>query len=140
MQTCEALGVPGLLAVAVILTESRGQPYAVRINAGAGVAVYPATYEAAQQATSVGLALTDNLDLGLMQVNYHYQGRPRGLSPAELLRPRTNLRVGCTVLKEALAGRGPAWQRIGRYHSGNPGRQRAYALRVTLWLEALHQE
>jgi soluble lytic murein transglycosylase-like protein len=137
IQTCEALGVPGLLAVAVILTESRGQPYAVRVNAGSGVAVYPATYEGAQRVATTGLALTDSLDLGLMQINYRHQGRPRGFTPAELLQPHINLRVGCTVLKEALASGGPTWQRIGRYHSRDPAHQLAYALRVTRWLDHL---
>ena len=137
IQICEALGVPGLLAVAVILTESRGQPYAIRVNAGTGVAVYPATYDEAQRAAATGLTLTDSLDLGLMQINYRHQGRPRGFTPAELLQPYINLRVGCTVLKEALASGGPAWQRIGRYHSRDPARQLAYALRVTRLLEHL---
>ena len=55
METCEALGVPGVLAVAVILTESRGQPYAVRVNQGPGRTLLPATYEAAVQAVTVAL-------------------------------------------------------------------------------------
>lgn len=135
--TCEAMGVPGTLALAVILTESRGQPYAVRINRGAGVAHYPATYEAARRVATAGLTQTDNLDLGLMQVNYRHQGRPRGLTPAELLQPQVNLQVGCTVLRDGLLGDGPLWQRVGRYHSSNPARQWTYALRVTRWLERL---
>ena len=70
METCEALGVPGLLAVAVILTESRGQPYAIRVNQGKGKVVFPTTYEAGAQAVTVALTRTSNMDLGLMQVNY----------------------------------------------------------------------
>ena len=135
--TCEAMGVPGTLALAVILTESRGQPYAIRINAGTGVSMYPATYEAAQRVATLSLLQTDNIDLGLMQVNYRHQGRNRGFTPAELLQPHVNLRIGCTVLKDALASGGPIWQRLGRYHSGSPTRQWAYALRVTRWLEML---
>jgi soluble lytic murein transglycosylase-like protein len=138
--TCEAMGVSGTLALAVILTESQGQPYAIRINAGAGVSIYPATYEVAQHVATLILLQTDNIDLGLMQVNYRHHGHPRGLTPAELLQPHVNLRVGCSILKDALASSGPIWQRLGRYHSGSPTRQWAYALRVTRWLKMLTKE
>jgi soluble lytic murein transglycosylase-like protein len=137
METCEALGVPGVLAVAVILTESRGQPYAIRVNQGTGQAVFPVTYAAGVQAVTAALARTPNTDLGLMQVNYATWGPRLGLTPAQLLHPTVNLWAGCTVLKQALATDGALWQQIGRYHSPTPARQHVYAQKVTAWLTIL---
>jgi soluble lytic murein transglycosylase-like protein len=137
METCEALGVPGVLAVAVILTESRGQPYALRVNQGNGYAVFPPTYAAGVQAVTRVLPRTRNVDLGLMQVNYATWGPRLGLTPAQLLHPTGNLWAGCTVLKQALATGGALWQQLGRYHSPTPARQYRYAQQVTAWLTVL---
>jgi len=137
VQTCQRFGVPGALVVSIILAESGGEPYAIRVNQGRGVAVFPRTYEAGARAAEVAVRFTPNVDLGLMQVNFREWGRPLGLTPAQLLRPDVNLLVGCAVLKQALETDGPAWQRVGRYHSPHPARQRAYAGRVAAWLRAL---
>jgi soluble lytic murein transglycosylase-like protein len=137
METCEALGVPGRLAVAVILTESRGQPYAIRVNQGTGYAVFPATYAAGVQAVTAAVTRAPNTDLGLMQVNYAIWGPRLGLTPAQLLHPTVNLWAGCTVLKQALTTGGALWQQLGRYHSPTPARQYAYARRVMAWLSIL---
>ena len=137
MATCESLGVPGRLAVAIILTESGGQPYAIRVNQGQGRAIFPTTYAAGVRAVDVARQATANLDLGLFQVNYCTWGPRLGLTPAQLLHPDVNLWAGCTVLREALAAGGAPWQQIGRYHSPTPARQRAYAHKVATWLTAL---
>ena len=78
---CQPLGVPGLLALAVIATESRGQPYAIRVNQGPGQVLLPATYAAGVQAVTATLPRTPNMDLGLMQVNYATWGAPPGPHP-----------------------------------------------------------
>ena len=137
MATCEALGVPGRLAVAVILTESRGQPYAIRVNQGPGQVLLPATYAAGVQAVTAILPRTPNMDLGLMQVNYATWGPRLGLTPSQLLHPTVNLWAGCTVLQQALATGGALWQQLGRYHSPTPARQYRYAQQVTTWLSVL---
>jgi soluble lytic murein transglycosylase-like protein len=137
METCEALGVPGRLAVAVILTESRGQAYAVRVNQGAGQVLLPTTYEAGVRAVTAILPHTSNMDLGLMQVNYATWGPRLGLTPAQLLHPTVNLWAGCTVLQQTLATGGALWQQLGRYHSPTPARQYRYAQQVTAWLRVL---
>lgn len=136
-QTCEAMGVSGNLAVAVILTESGGQPYALRVNHGRGVAVFPPTYAAGVRALQVALRVASQLDLGLFQVHYPTWGPRLGLTPAQLLQPAVNLRAGCTILRDALAAGGAPWQQIGRYHSPTPARQRAYARKVAAWLMQL---
>jgi soluble lytic murein transglycosylase-like protein len=125
--------------VAVILTESRGQPYAIRVNQGAGQVLSPATYEAGVQAVTAILPRTSNMDLGLMQVNYATWGSRLGLIPAQLLHPTVNLWAGCTVLQQALATDGVLWQQLGRYHSPTPARQYRYAQQVTTWLRVLSE-
>ena len=81
----------------------------------------------------MSLALTDNVDIGLMQVNWRTWGkaaRSHGLGPYDLLDPQTNLWMGCRILVEALSGRGSFVARLGRYHSRRPERGRWYARRV----------
>jgi soluble lytic murein transglycosylase-like protein len=137
LETCEALGVPGPLAVAVILTESRGQPYAIRVNQGTGHTLVSTTYEAGVLAVTSVLQHTSNADVGLMQVNYATWGSRLGLTAAQLLHPTINLWAGCTVLRQSLAAGGELWQQIGRYHSPAPARQYTYAQHVTAWLRLL---
>jgi soluble lytic murein transglycosylase-like protein len=137
LRHCEAQGIPAVLARAVIQVESGGHPYALRLNVGRGRGVYPRTHGEAVRLLQVVLPRSRNVDIGLMQVNLGIWGARLRVTAAQLLEPATNLRVGCHILRRALATRGPAWQRLGRYHTGTPARQRAYALRVTAWLERL---
>lgn len=137
IQTCRAWGVSATLAMSVILTESGGQPYAIRVNAGGGRVMVPASREDAARMADAAIRVTPNVDLGLMQVNYREWGKPLGLTPAQLVDPEVNLEVGCAVLGLALTGEGTAWQRVGRYHSPDPIRQRLYAAKVAGWLRAL---
>lgn len=136
VRTCQAFGVSRILAMSIILTESGGEPYAIRVNHGRGIALFPRTYEDAARMAEATVRITPNVDLGLMQVNYREWGRPLGLTPAQLLHPEVNLLVGCAILRLALAEGGPVWQGIGRYHSPHPERQRAYATKVAAWLKA----
>ena len=136
---CTAQGIPAPLVLAVIRTESGGHPYAIRLNAGRGQSLYPRTHAEALRILRAVTPLTSNIDVGLMQVNVGLWGARMQVTAARLLDPVINLRVGCRILNRALATPGPAWQRLGRYHSGTPARQRAYALRVTRWLEVLRR-
>jgi hypothetical protein len=145
------VGVPAALALAVVVTESGGRPYAIRVNTGRGTASFPTTYPAAVQTLTTLHQRTTNLDLGLFQLNYRevqrrsaqaaQQGPWRtfwqplhGVAPAVLLAPAVNTLVGCVMLQQALEGGGPLWQQIGRYHSPVPTRQHPYAQRVFAWL------
>lgn len=137
IDTCGKAGVSPALAMSVILAESGGQPYAIRVNAGKGRALFPTAYEEASRLAEQAVRVTSNVDLGLMQVNYREWGRPLGLTPAQLLQPATNVTVGCEILKYALAEGGAAWQRVGRYHSPHAERQEIYTAKVAAWLQAL---
>ena len=136
-QTCEAIGVPGTLAQAVLQHESNGHLYALRINAGHGYSLYPSTWDEAVRILQALAPLTTNLDLGLMQINLRFWGSRLGMTAIQLLEPEMNVTVGCHILRRALDRGGPAWQRIGRYHSSNPARQRRYAFQVARQMEAL---
>ena len=115
------------------MVESSGSPWALHVGIGKGYAFYPAGKSEARRFLAVSLALTDNVDIGLMQVNWRAWGetaRRFGLGPYDLLDPQTNMWMGCRILVQVLSGRGSFEARLGRYHSQRPERGRRYAQRV----------
>jgi hypothetical protein len=151
---CHQVSVPAALALAIVATESGGQPYAIRVNTGRGRVAFPATYAAAVHTVTAVAQRTTNVDLGLFQVNYREVQRRsaawtqqgawrtfwqylRGVAPATLLAPTVNALVGCVMVRQALEGGGAQWQQIGRYHSPDPTRQYGYAQKVFAWLARL---
>ena len=82
---------------------------------------------------------TTNVDIGLMQVNWaaHHD---RVASPSALLDPVRNLFVGADILCAALASAGlDLVLGVGRYHSWDEARARAYGLGVfALYLRLQH--
>jgi hypothetical protein len=118
-------------------TESGGHPYALRINAGHGRSLYPRTHAEAVRILQAIAPITRNIDIGLLQVNVGIWGPRFHVTAEQLLDPTTNLTIGCQILRRALTTRGSMLMRIGRYHSGKPVRQRAYARRVARWMEYL---
>ena len=130
---CGIKGLPSSVVEGIIMVESGGNPWALRVGIGKGYSFYPTTRAEAWRFLAVSLALTDNLDIGLMQVNWRTWReslRALGLNAYDLLDAHTNLRVGCRILAEALSGRGTFVARLGRYHSPRPERGRWYARRV----------
>lgn len=128
---CEPMGVPLRLVRAIVAVESGGNPYALHVRIGdVGQAYYPTSYGVAQFVLDSLLSFTPHIDVGLMQINVHVWADELSLTPYELLLPEANLWAGCTILSRYLAGPGPLWQRIGRYHSRTPARNEAYAWRV----------
>ena len=131
-----ACGVDGLesrIVDGLIRVESGGNPWALHVGIGRGYAFYPRTAGEARRFLAVSLALTTNVDIGLMQVNWRTWGETAqglGLDPYDLLDPQTNLWMGCRILAQALSGRGSFEARLGRYHSRRPERGRRYAQRV----------
>ena len=131
-----ACGIEGLASSVVeglIRVESGGRPWALHVGIGKGYAFYPQSMREARRFLAVALALTDNVDIGLMQVNWRTWGkaaRRLGLDAYDLLDPQTNLRMGCRILAQALATRGSFEARLGRYHSPRPERGLWYARRV----------
>ena len=130
---CGIEGLPGSVVEGIIQVESGGNPWALRVGIGKGYSFYPNSRAEAWRFLAVSLALTDNVDIGLMQINWKTWRkivRGLGLDAYDLLDAQTNMGVGCRVLAEALSGRGTFLARLGRYHSQRPERGRWYARRV----------
>ena len=108
----------------IIRVESGGNPWALRVGIGKGYSFYPKSRGEGWRLLAVSLALTDNVDIGLMQVNWRTWRktvRSLGLNAYDLLDAQTNLKMGCRILTQALATAGSFEARLGRYHSPAPG-------------------
>ncbi|MDE0204863.1 MAG: transglycosylase SLT domain-containing protein [Candidatus Tectomicrobia bacterium] len=130
---CGIQGLPSSVVEGIIRVESGGRPWALHVGIGKGYSFYPKSSAEARRFLAVTLALTDNVDIGLMQVNWRTwkeMVRGLGLDAYDLLDAQTNITVGCRILSEALAGPGSFLSRLGRYHSPRPERGRWYARRV----------
>jgi soluble lytic murein transglycosylase-like protein len=123
------LGV--LYAVGLTETGRKGslQPYALNIEGRAEFAASSADairrFEAARAS---GARL---IDLGCMQINYHYHGKNfRTLS--EMLEPRINVDYAARFLKELRASEGSWTMAVARYHAGpdNDPAQKRYVCQV----------
>ena len=130
---CGIEGLPGSVVEGIIRVESGGRPWALHVGIGKGYSFYPASEREARRFLAVALALTDNVDVGLMQINWRTwreSVRALDLDAYDLLDAEINMKVGCRILAEALAGRGSFLARLGRYHSRRPERGLWYARRV----------
>ena len=129
-RACGVEGLASSVVAGLIRVESSGRPWALHVGVGKGYAFYPRSRREARRFLAVALALTDNVDIGLMQVNWRTwsrMARRLGLDAYDLLDPQTNLQMGCRILAQALATRGAFEARLGRYHSRLPERGLWYA-------------
>jgi hypothetical protein len=111
-----------LYAVALIesakgSTKNHVTPWPWAINK-AGKSIIPASQQEARTILNNTLAEgSRNIDVGLMQINVHWQGH-RVDKPEQLLNPVTNLQIGALVLAEAIQSvPNDLVLGIGRYHS-----------------------
>ncbi|HZP45478.1 MAG TPA: lytic transglycosylase domain-containing protein [Candidatus Binataceae bacterium] len=111
--------VPVELLAAVAGAESGYHPWALNIH---GHEIYCRSKDEALRL----LAGTDDVDIGLMQINWPFWGPRLGISKTELLDPRINLMMGARILRQMLARGGNVWRRISDYHSGSPQRRDRY--------------
>jgi hypothetical protein len=128
---CEAMGVPYEIVRAIVTVESDGNPYVLNVAIGSVWKGY--RFDEVQDASAflkAALRITDRIDIGLMQVHWAVWKRHYPIEPAALLDVSTNLTIGCDILRRELAGDGPLWQRIGRYHSRTPALNQRYASQV----------
>jgi len=116
----QATGVPLALLAAIAGAESAYHPWALNQD---GRQIY---CRSRAEAELMMAGDSENVDIGLMQVNFHLWGHRLGLSKTELLDPRTNLLAGARILKESLSRSGDLWQRIGAYHSSRPAERQRY--------------
>ncbi len=130
---CGIEGLPSRVVEGIIVVESGGHPWALQVGIGKGYSFYPKDRHEARRYLTVSLALTDNVDIGLMQINWRTWGkkiRSLGLNAYDLLEPKVNLEMGCHVLAQAMATSGSFEARLGRYHSRSRERGRWYARKV----------
>ena len=142
-RACGIEGLPSAVVEGIIVVESGGNPWALRVGVGKGYSFYPRSSAEARRFLAVSLALTDNVDIGLMQINWRTWGesvRALGLDAYDLLDSQINMEMGCRVLAQALSGRGGFLARLGRYHSPRPERGRWYARRVMVAARELEAE
>lgn len=121
-------GVPLAVLYAIGLTETgrRGSlhPYALNIE---GPSVFPATLaEASDQLTAARKRGAKLIDVGCMQINYHYHGG-RFASPEEMFDPHANVTYAARFLKQLEVREGSWTLAAARYHAGptnNPAQKR----------------
>ena len=114
--------VPPDLLIAIAGAESGYHPWALNIQ---GHQVFCQSREEAESVLAA--TPTDDVDIGLMQINWHFWGARSGIaSKGELLDPRRNLALGAAILKEGLGRGGSLWHRISNYHSGGARERERY--------------
>ena len=118
-----ATGVPLDLLVAVAGTESGFHPLALNVK---GREIYCRSVAEAKRI----LSTTDNVDIGLMQINWPFWGRRLGVSKSDLLDPKSNLLYGARILKEPLTRGGDIWRRVSDYHAGSVTTRNLYNHKV----------
>ena len=80
---------------------------------------------------------TGNVDIGLLQVNYRFWGEPLGLQKEDLLDSKVCAILGAMILTYNLQRHQDPWVAIGRYHSGNMKRMKAYQTKVSRGLTVI---
>lgn len=131
---------------AIALQESRrhradGQvrPWPWTLHSPETGALYFETYEAAlEKLTSLLAAGKTNIDVGVMQINWGWNGH-RAADPKQLLLPAQNIEIAAQILRENLDQYGDLGLAIARYHSPRTDRGRAYAASVLAILEYLRR-
>ena len=124
MRASAATGIPVELLLAISHVESGFQPYALNVS---GRSFFPSSrYEA----LGILKRSSDNVDIGLMQVNWGLWGKRFDLSKFELLDPQLNVVAGAKILEHCIHISGSGWKGVGLYHSQKYLRQRDYIEKV----------
>jgi soluble lytic murein transglycosylase-like protein len=141
-QAAKTHGVDPVLLYSVALFESGRQggknkvgpwPFALHFNQ-ANISIYALSAKEARFV--LANVTTDNVDIGLGQVNYKSH-RDKIHRREDLLDPKTNLTVASQILAEALNSTPDPELGVGRYHSWTEWRARAYGRKVLTIFRAL---
>ncbi len=117
--------IPVELLLAISHVESGFHPHALNV---AGQPFFSPTRNDAE---SILRRSGDNVDIGLMQINWGFWGKKLGISKSDLLDPRLNVLLGARILEHCLKVTGDWWQAVGMYHSPDAMRQRVYIDKVS---------
>jgi hypothetical protein len=120
---------PKVLA-GIALNESafNGRPWPWTLNVEGQGFFFRTRADAYQAIQTLLAAHRDDFDVGLMQVNWHFNGR-RFASPWNALAPATNIRVAEAILNENYSKTHSIAKAIAYYHSANPAPGQAYLAR-----------
>ena len=147
-QGAQAHGIPPALLYAIALTESgytnpaagdlRPWPWTLNIN---GKGRYYPSRRAATDALAATLRNGETaVDVGLMQIHWHYHHAALGDS-RRALDPYHNLRVGAGILAQCYQQRANWWSAAGCYHApNNTSLAKRYQARVQRHWRALPQD
>jgi soluble lytic murein transglycosylase-like protein len=124
LRASAATGIPVELLLAISHVESGFHPHAINVL---GQPFFPSSRH---EALGLLSRSRNNVDIGLMQVNWGYWGDKFGLSKSELLDPRLNVLVGAKILEHCVRVSGSWWKGIALYHSPHDARQREYVEKV----------
>ncbi len=119
-------GIPMDLLAAVAWAETTIFPYAINLR---GKTYYFTSR--AQALKALKRIKTGDVDIGLFQVNYRLWAEPLGLKKEDLLDTRVCAIMGAMILKYNLQRHRDPWVAVGRYHSGDLGRMKAYQTKVS---------
>jgi soluble lytic murein transglycosylase-like protein len=126
------MGISVDLLAAVAWAESKMMPYALNVR---GKAYY---FTSKEQALRMLKEIdTGNVDIGLLQVNYRLWGEPLGLQKEDLLDSKVCAIIGAMILTYNLQRHRDPWVAIGKYHSGDKKRMRAYQAKVSRGLKII---
>jgi soluble lytic murein transglycosylase-like protein len=112
-------------------------PYALHFN-GSKVAFYAESRREAEQLLKLALPITENVDVGLAQVNWKSH-KDKVKRPQDLLDPKTNLEVASQILAEALASTPDKELGVGRYNSWDEKKARKYGREVLILYQAIKE-
>ena len=145
-QAAQKHGIDPRLLYAVAIRESGRNvgkdqvapwPYALHFN-GSRVAFYAESRQEAEHLLKLALPITDNVDIGLAQVNWKSH-KDKVKSPQDLLDPKTNLEVASQILAEALTSTPDRELGVGRYNSWNEKKARRYGRDVLILYQAIKE-
>ena len=120
------MGISVDLLAAVAWAESKMLPYA--LNVGGKAYYFTSKEQALRMLREIG---TGNVDIGLLQVNYRLWGEPLGLQKEDLLDSKVCAIIGAMILTYNLQRHRDPWVAIGKYHSGDKKRMKAYQAKVS---------
>ena len=120
------VGITADLLAAVAWAESTMLPYAINVQ---GKAYYFTSKK--QALAALKDIATNDLDIGLFQVNYRVWGEPLGIKKEDLLDARVCALIGAMILKYNLQLHRDPWVGIGEYHSKDSTRMKTYQAKVS---------
>lgn len=131
-RAADAAGTPRRILLAIGTVESSGHPWAVN-DSGRSILFATRDEAATYLRAQIGRGRT-NLDIGCLQLNWHWHGDQLG-SPDTALNPYTNALYAAQYLRSLYDEFGSWSAAVGAYHSRRAARAEGYRCRVAKALQ-----